>query len=61
MKEEFNKAFSQYDMLFSPVTPEPAFGLGEMINNPLAIDLQDILRLRQISLEFCSFIAVWVY
>ncbi len=41
MKEEFNKAFSQYDMLFSPVTPEPAFGLGEMINNPLAIDLQD--------------------
>lgn len=41
MKEEFNKAFFQYDLLFSPVTPEPAFGLGEMINNPLAIDLQD--------------------
>lgn len=41
MKEEFNRAFVSCDMLFSPVTPEPAFKIGEMINNPLAIDLQD--------------------
>lgn len=41
MKQEFSKALEKYDALFCPVTPETAFGLGEMINNPLAIDLQD--------------------
>ena len=41
MKEEYLNALNKYDFLFSPVSPEPAFGLGEMDKNPLAIDLQD--------------------
>jgi aspartyl-tRNA(Asn)/glutamyl-tRNA(Gln) amidotransferase subunit A len=41
MKQEFMDAFQSADCLFCPVTPEPAFKLGDMINNPLAIDLQD--------------------
>lgn len=41
MKEEFFSVLEKFDALFLPVTPEPAFRLGEMVNNPLAIDLQD--------------------
>jgi aspartyl-tRNA(Asn)/glutamyl-tRNA(Gln) amidotransferase subunit A len=41
MKKEFQDAFSYLDALFSPVTPDIAFNLGDIINNPLAIDLQD--------------------
>jgi aspartyl-tRNA(Asn)/glutamyl-tRNA(Gln) amidotransferase subunit A len=41
MKAEFEQALDEVDVLFCPVTPEPAFKLNQMINNPLAIDLQD--------------------
>lgn len=41
MKTEFVSVLEKVDVLFCPVIPEPAFKLGEMINNPLAIDLQD--------------------
>lgn len=41
MKEEFLTALHNVDALFCPVTPETAFALGDIINNPLAIDLQD--------------------
>jgi aspartyl-tRNA(Asn)/glutamyl-tRNA(Gln) amidotransferase subunit A len=41
MKQEFINALKDIDALFCPVTPDTAFKLGDMINNPLAIDLQD--------------------
>lgn len=40
--EEFKKAFEKVDMIFSPVAPNPAFKLGEKINDPLAMYLEDI-------------------
>ncbi len=41
MKQEFFEAFKTCDALFCPVVPSPAFKIGEMITNSLAIDLQD--------------------
>ncbi len=41
MKDEFREALENTDALFCPVSPETAFSLGDIINNPLAIDLQD--------------------
>jgi aspartyl-tRNA(Asn)/glutamyl-tRNA(Gln) amidotransferase subunit A len=41
MKEDFIAALKNVDALFCPVTPETAFDLGDIIHNPLAIDLQD--------------------
>jgi aspartyl-tRNA(Asn)/glutamyl-tRNA(Gln) amidotransferase subunit A len=40
--EEFKKAFEKVDMIFSPVAPNPAFKLGEKINSPLEMYLEDI-------------------
>jgi aspartyl-tRNA(Asn)/glutamyl-tRNA(Gln) amidotransferase subunit A len=41
MRVEFFNALSQYDALFLPTSPGPAFKKGEMAANSLAIDLQD--------------------
>ncbi len=45
IKDDFNKAFSQCDLLVSPVTPTPAWKIGEKANDPLALYLSDILTL----------------
>lgn len=39
--EEFNTAFSNYDLLIGPTTPTPAFKLGENIDDPLKMYLAD--------------------
>jgi aspartyl-tRNA(Asn)/glutamyl-tRNA(Gln) amidotransferase subunit A len=41
MKADFMSALKDVDVLFCPITPQTAFDLGDIINNPLAIDLQD--------------------
>lgn len=41
MKSEFISVLKNVDCLFCPVVSEPAFKLGEMMQNPLAVDLQD--------------------
>jgi aspartyl-tRNA(Asn)/glutamyl-tRNA(Gln) amidotransferase subunit A len=41
MQDEFKKALTDVDALFCPVSPDVAFKLGAMVDNPLAIDLQD--------------------
>lgn len=41
--QEFNKLFHQYDLLISPVSPEPAFLAGEKISDPLAMYLADVM------------------
>jgi aspartyl-tRNA(Asn)/glutamyl-tRNA(Gln) amidotransferase subunit A len=40
--EAFEKAFAQCDAVIMPTTPSGAFALGEMINDPIQLYLQDI-------------------
>ncbi len=39
---EFSEAFAGADVLLTPATPGPAFGLGERISDPVAMYLNDI-------------------
>jgi len=41
IKEEFKNAFKEVNLLFSPVSPIPAFKLGQFAKNKLEMDLQD--------------------
>jgi aspartyl-tRNA(Asn)/glutamyl-tRNA(Gln) amidotransferase subunit A len=41
--EDFKRAFDEVDVLLGPVSPTPAFKLGEKVNDPLAMYLSDIL------------------
>jgi aspartyl-tRNA(Asn)/glutamyl-tRNA(Gln) amidotransferase subunit A len=43
--EDYRKAFDQCDILVSPVTPGPAWKLGEKVDDPLSIYLSDILTI----------------
>lgn len=40
--EEFEKAFEDVDLILTPTAPGPAFKIGEKINDPLALYLEDI-------------------
>jgi len=42
IKEDFDKAFSKYDILVTPVSPTPAFRLNEKVSDPLTMYLSDI-------------------
>lgn len=39
---DFLKAFEKVDILLTPTSPHPAFKLGEQVNDPLAMYLEDI-------------------
>ena len=41
--KEYEKAFEKCDVLLSPVTPNPAFKLGEKTNDPVAMYLEDAM------------------
>ena len=41
--DEYEKAFSQVDFLLTPVSPNPAFRLGEKANDPVAMYLEDVM------------------
>jgi len=43
--EDYRKAFAQCDLLVSPVTPAPAWKIGEKIDDPLSMYLSDILTI----------------
>jgi len=45
IKEDFDKAFSKYDILITPTSPTPAFKLKEKIADPLTMYLTDIYTL----------------
>ncbi len=45
IKKDFETAFSACDILLSPVTPTPAFNIGENIDDPLTMYLSDIFTL----------------
>ncbi|MEI8096719.1 MAG: Asp-tRNA(Asn)/Glu-tRNA(Gln) amidotransferase subunit GatA [Candidatus Moraniibacteriota bacterium] len=42
IKKDFENAFKEVDLIFSPTTPEPAFRFGEKSGDPTAIYLSDI-------------------
>ncbi len=41
IKEDFDKAFDQVDVIVCPTAPTPAYKIGEKISNPLEMYLQD--------------------
>ncbi|MBU8920651.1 MAG: Asp-tRNA(Asn)/Glu-tRNA(Gln) amidotransferase subunit GatA [Bacteroidales bacterium] len=42
IKRDFRKIFEQYDAIILPTTPEPAFELGERLDDPLSMYMSDI-------------------
>jgi len=42
IKEDFDKAFSDCDVIVGPTSPTPAFKIGEKMDDPLAMYLSDI-------------------
>ena len=42
IKQDFEKAFEKVDLIMGPVSPYPAFKIGEKINDPVAMYLADI-------------------
>jgi aspartyl-tRNA(Asn)/glutamyl-tRNA(Gln) amidotransferase subunit A len=42
IRKDFEKAFKEVDMIFSPTTPEAAFRFGEKTDDPLKMYLSDI-------------------
>jgi len=45
IRQDFEKAFEQVDVIVSPTTPTPAFKLGEKSQDPLAMYLADIFTI----------------
>ena len=45
IKEDFEKAFSQVDVLVCPTAPTTAFKAGEKIDNPLSMYLSDLMTI----------------
>lgn len=42
IKQDFDKVFSQYDIILTPTAPTPAFKVGEKVNDPLSMYLSDV-------------------
>ena len=42
IRQDFDRAFAEVDVIAGPVTPTPAFKLGELADDPLAMYLSDI-------------------
>ncbi len=45
IKEDFDKAFQEVDLIFAPTTPTPPFKLGEKTADPLQMYLSDIFTI----------------
>jgi aspartyl-tRNA(Asn)/glutamyl-tRNA(Gln) amidotransferase subunit A len=45
IRRDFDRAFDACDVLLSPVAPTPAFKVGELVDDPLAMYLSDIYTL----------------
>ena len=42
IRREFDEAFADHDVLVAPVTPTPAFKIGEKVDDPLQMYLNDV-------------------
>ncbi|MEX0701362.1 MAG: Asp-tRNA(Asn)/Glu-tRNA(Gln) amidotransferase subunit GatA [Planctomycetales bacterium] len=45
IRNDYDAAFAQVDVIAAPVTPTPAFKIGELIDDPLAMYLSDVYTL----------------
>ncbi len=45
IRQEFDAAFERYDAIVAPVTPTPAFKIGEKVDDPMAMYLNDVFTL----------------
>jgi len=45
IREDFDRAFQEVDLLAGPVTPTPAFRLGDKVDDPLAMYLFDLFTI----------------
>ncbi len=45
IKEDFERAFQAVDVIASPVTPTTAFRIGEKVDDPLSMYMEDLLTL----------------
>ena len=45
IKQDFVTAFQKVDLIFTPVSPTPAFKIGEKINDPMSMYLADIFTI----------------
>jgi aspartyl-tRNA(Asn)/glutamyl-tRNA(Gln) amidotransferase subunit A len=42
IRDDFDKAFAQCDVVMGPTSPTPAFKIGEKVDDPLSMYLADI-------------------
>jgi aspartyl-tRNA(Asn)/glutamyl-tRNA(Gln) amidotransferase subunit A len=42
IRQDYDEAFRSVDVLLGPTTPSPPFGIGEMVDDPLRMYLQDL-------------------
>ena len=52
IKNDFLNAFKNCDAIITPTAPTPAFALGEKVDDPLAMYLNDIYTVTQTSPAF---------
>ncbi len=45
IKQEFDRAFESFDVLLAPTSPSTAFKIGEKVDDPLAMYLNDVLTI----------------
>ena len=45
IRQEFDTAFERYDAIIAPVTPSAAFKIGEKVDDPIAMYLNDVFTL----------------
>jgi aspartyl-tRNA(Asn)/glutamyl-tRNA(Gln) amidotransferase subunit A len=45
VRQEFDHAFERYDAILAPVTPTAAFKIGEKVDDPIAMYLNDVFTL----------------
>lgn len=45
IKDDFDEAFQQCDVIITPTSPTPAFRLGERVQDPLQMYLSDIFTI----------------
>jgi aspartyl-tRNA(Asn)/glutamyl-tRNA(Gln) amidotransferase subunit A len=45
IKQDFEQVFEKYDVIIGPTTPTPAFKIGEKIEDPLTMYVNDILTI----------------
>ncbi len=54
IKRDFERAFEQCDVIAAPVTPSTAFRIGENVNNPIQMYLEDVFTLPLSLAGFCG-------